>query len=171
MKIYRRDQWRAHYAHTERMAKQWPVAVKEVFLHFSDSPGKGIRRFSAQTATMREIQEYHMDSHGWSDIGYHFVVFQRQGVIPIARVFAGRPINFVPAAQDNHNTNTIAICVVMQPGERFKPSTQRRIKSLLRKLKRDIGHGFVVRPHSAVVDTDCPGTEIRTWIRTLPKPF
>lgn len=167
MKIYSRERWKAHSARTDRLIRQWPEAIGRVFIHFADMPGQSNTTFDKQAAAARAIQEYHMDDHGWSDIGYHFLVFQRWGRIPSARVFEARPYRYIPSAQAHNNTNTIAICVVMNNDEPLKWSTKRRIKSLLRLLRRRLGHNFVILPHSSVNDTDCPGSQLESWLKTL----
>lgn len=53
---------------------------------------------------MRQIQNYHIDSNGWCDIGYHFVV-SRDG-----RIWQGRASHDHSAAHvGGHNTNNIGI--------------------------------------------------------------
>lgn len=54
---------------------------------------------------MRELEQFHLD-RGWAGIGYHFVLF-RSG-----RLYEGRPVWAVPAAQEGHNSGTVAIALV-----------------------------------------------------------
>jgi outer membrane lipoprotein SlyB len=78
--------------------------VDKVFLHCtaSDLPLEG-------DALVSEIRRWHTDKppkgRGWSDIGYHFLI-DKKGTL-----LAGRPLELIPAAQEGHNTGTIAISV------------------------------------------------------------
>ena len=55
--------------------------------------------------TVADIRAWHKQ-RGWSDIGYHYVVY-RDG-----RVMAGRPIGQVGAHCEGHNTGTVGCCYV-----------------------------------------------------------
>jgi len=55
--------------------------------------------------TVADIRSWHK-ARGWSDIGYHYVVY-RDG-----RVMVGRPVGQVGAHVANHNTGTIGISYV-----------------------------------------------------------
>lgn len=136
---------------------------KETFIHYSAGQGKHIDTYAEQKSAMSAIQGLHMNNNGWSDIGYHFVVFQPWGRFKIARVFQGRPLNAIPAAQAGHNTGTVAVCVVMQNGEKLKWQTKAKLRSLVRRLPPN------VRGHYEVVATSCPGTALKAYLPTLRK--
>ncbi|HEY8430445.1 MAG TPA: N-acetylmuramoyl-L-alanine amidase [Sandaracinaceae bacterium] len=55
---------------------------------------------------LRGIQAYHMDTNGWCDIGYHFLISLD------GRVWEGRPIHLLGAHVANHNTGNIGICLI-----------------------------------------------------------
>lgn len=56
---------------------------------------------------MRQIQAFHIDSRGWCDIGYHFVVSQ-SGLI-----FQGRSDETRPGAHvGNQNSGNVGICLI-----------------------------------------------------------
>jgi Synergist-CTERM protein sorting domain-containing protein len=58
-------------------------------------------------ARMRQIQAYHIDSNGWCDIGYHFVVSQS------GLVFQGRSDERRPGAHvGNQNSGNVGICLI-----------------------------------------------------------
>jgi hypothetical protein len=104
VKIVSRRQWGARKP--KDRTYQDPRSVREVFLHYSESPSAST--FEAQRKAMQGLQDFHMDGRGWSDIAYNYLVFNG----PRPRAFYGRGARVVPAAQANHNTNTIAVCVV-----------------------------------------------------------
>ncbi|MCB9549854.1 MAG: N-acetylmuramoyl-L-alanine amidase [Myxococcales bacterium] len=57
--------------------------------------------------TVRQIQAFHIDSRGWCDIGYHFVVSQS------GLVFEGRRDERRPAAHvANQNSGNVGICFI-----------------------------------------------------------
>jgi N-acetylmuramoyl-L-alanine amidase len=53
-----------------------------------------------------EIRRWHVEERGWADIGYHWVI-KRDG-----KLEAGRPEWAVGAHVENHNHNSIGICLV-----------------------------------------------------------
>ena len=55
------------------------------------------------TSILRSIQAYHMDSNGWCDVGYHFLVSLD------GRVWEGRELDFLGTHVANHNTNNIGV--------------------------------------------------------------
>jgi N-acetylmuramoyl-L-alanine amidase len=57
-------------------------------------------------AIVRSYQNYHIDSHGWNDIGYNFVVGED------GNVYEGRGWDAVGAHAPTYNTKSIGICVI-----------------------------------------------------------
>ena len=138
----------------------------EAFIHYSDSSDAyHVNSFRKQAAAIRSFQDYHMDTHGWSDIGYHYVVCQPAFPLMRARVFACRNTTYVPAAQLNHNTGTVAICVLAGPKNRLYRNTRYVLEELL-KLHRSVK---VVGGHRDVVSTDCPGDNIYAEIPRIAR--
>lgn len=166
MKIYTRNEWKARSARWGRYRYQDAHNVQRIFLHYTQTSGRNLKTFEAQKRTIRSIQAYHMDK-GWTDIGYHYIVFQPWGRQMRARVYQGRPISAIPTAQANANTNTIAIAVVMSDNEPLRLATRIKLRALVRDVRKRIHRKAVVLPHSAVNDTSCPGANLRRFIRTL----
>lgn len=137
-------------------------SVREIFIHYSESPG-GQTTFDAQRKAIQNIQDFHMDGRGWSDVAYSYLVINTS--IGTPRVFTGRGARVVPAAQANHNTNTIAVCVVMRDSEKLAWRTKLQLRRLIWRLRRRVGRKVPVRPHSAVTQTSCPGNQLRAWIK------
>jgi hypothetical protein len=71
--------------------------VNKVFIHCSDSD-------YAQHDNVEIIKAWHL-KRGFNDIGYHYFI-NKMGV-----VFDGRDLEKSPAAQEGHNTGSIAICL------------------------------------------------------------
>lgn len=126
---------------------------------------------SAMAAVMRAIDNFHLKTNGWSGgVGYCLVVFQPRGRLRRARVFEGRGENMVPAAQLNHNSGTIPICIIDDlDGDTLKPATIRRVKRLVRGLKKRHPAITHLKGHREVPGqgTECPGSHIFKHLGTL----
>ena len=163
MKIISRIKWGSRNTNPE--AHQGVRSIRKIFIHWTES-ASGQTNYAQQCDAMRGLQSFHMDTRGWSDLGYHFVVFQPYGKLRSARVFQGRKLDCVPAAQANHNTNTCAIAVVMNHNDKLKWQTRLAIRRLVYYLRRKRIVGDVpVRPHSDVTATTCPGPKLTWWVR------
>lgn len=57
-------------------------------------------------AALRGIQNFHMDTRGWCDVGYHFLVSLD------GRVWEGRPIRYLGAHVGGHNTDNIGVSFI-----------------------------------------------------------
>ncbi len=141
-----------------------PESIKELFIHW---PGGKVsspqgRTFAQECEIMRSLQAAHI-ANGWADIGYNFVLFPRVGATP--RVYTARGARYIPAAQLNHNTGTLAIMVYTSPGEELAASTAARLRSFVRWADGYAGRTLAVRSHSEVVSTQCPGPQLRAWVQ------
>lgn len=158
MRIISRRQWGARNPRSR--SYQDPRSVKELFIHYTMSPSA--TGFSEQRNRMQQLQDFAMDTRNWSDVSYSYLVFN--GSRP--RVFYGRGARVIPAAQANHNTNTIAIAVVMMADDKLTWQTKLQLRRLVWHLRRKIVKRNVpVRPHSAVTQTSCPGDQLRAFIK------
>jgi hypothetical protein len=79
-------------------------------IHHTFTPPNSGGSFEAR---LRSIQAYHMDTRGWCDIGYHFLVTDD------GSVWEGRPLKYIGAHVSNHNTGNVGISFVgcFQSGE------------------------------------------------------
>jgi hypothetical protein len=140
----------------------------EVFIHHTADTAAGLDTLAEQKARMRGYQNFHMDTRGWSDIAYHAIVFpgfstDKDSDLEISgRIFQGRPRNHVPAAQENYNSETLAIAVVATGDARMPRSARYAIEVYINYLKdkgaplKTLG-GHRDAPGQA---TDCPGDGI-----------
>lgn len=150
--IYSRQRWKARMA---RDRDTNPVTSgSTLFVHWSAGKGLGPRfdTLEEQCAAVRGIQNFHMDTRGWNDIGYNWVIVQPSGKLRHARIFEGRGLHTIPAAQEGHNTGNLAVCVLMKEGEPLRKSTVKRLKSLYKRVPCS-----KVKGHRDVGGTDCPG--------------
>ena len=61
-------------------------------------------------STIRGIQNYHMDSNGWSDIGYHFLIGTYSSGSTV--IYEGRPDNVIGAHTGGANTNNVGVNLI-----------------------------------------------------------
>lgn len=162
VRIRTRGEWEARRARTSTATQSAPT---EAFLHHTDNPMAGrVLPSTAQDERMRGLQNFHMDTRGWADIGYHFVVFNGTSAAT-ARVYAGRPVTVVPAAQLGHNTGTLAIALYQGGADRVMPHTRYLVEQLLRAhpTVRTLG------THRQVSETDCPGDVVAAEVPRIAR--
>lgn len=149
MRVVSRQEWGA------RAPRSAPInhVPSSIVVHHTSAPTAA--QF-AGSSTIRGIQAFHMDTRGWADIGYHFVI------APSGVVFAGRPPTVV-GAHCTPNRGKVGICLIGNfEGVDTVPALQRA--SLVRllaqlcavyKIKSTaiVGH----RDHN---NTDCPGARL-----------
>lgn len=99
---------------------------------------------------LRGFQRYHMDAHGWSDIGYHFAIFAS------GNVYACRNYGAYGAHAYNAN-HTTGIVFVMGPRDKATPEMLASFRALCQDkgIRRFRGHNQV--PGNA---TACPGPDL-----------
>ena len=158
--VYDRDDWDAR-PWKDYTDQGWEA--HEVFIHHTADEAD-VDSLADQAAQMRGYQDYHMDTQGWDDIGYHYVVFPNfttsSGTWIPSRIFKGRPRNHVPAAQEGHNRGTLAIAVV-RGGDRRMYENQRYAVGVLINYLKDAGAPLrELGGHRDVVSTTCPGDGI-----------
>jgi len=72
--------------------------ITEIIVHCSDTP-------AGRHTTVEEIRQWHLD-RGWSDIGYHYVIYLD------GTVHEGRPVERIGSHCKGHNKNSIGICYI-----------------------------------------------------------
>lgn len=87
------------------LAKLLPVwfrkskrTIKEIIIHCSATP-------EGKDFTVQDIRRWHK-AQGWSDVGYHFVIYRNGHIEP------GRDVDLVGAHCTGHNTYSIGICYI-----------------------------------------------------------
>ncbi|MGY0057665.1 peptidoglycan-binding domain-containing protein [Streptomyces sp. LZ34] len=113
---------------------------------------------ASPTQTVRAIQNYHMDSNGWSDIGYNFLVDQA------GRLYEGRGWQNEGAHTLHYNRTHIAVCFIGADGD-ATPEAKRSIRSLYAATNNKIGKTLSTTYHSALGSTACPGNDLRSWVQ------
>jgi len=72
--------------------------ITEIIVHCSDTP-------AGRHTTVEEIREWHLD-RGWSDIGYHYVIYLD------GTVHEGRPVERIGSHCLGHNSDSIGVAYI-----------------------------------------------------------
>ncbi len=123
--------------------------VDRVFLHCSasDNPAHD---------DIEVIRKWHVQSNGWSDVGYHYFI-RKSG-----RVEAGRNLEHTPAAQGGHNRGTIAICLHGLKVDQFSVKQFRALSTLCREINAAYEGQLTFHGHCEVSNKTCPVFDYRT---------
>lgn len=115
---------------------------------------------TANTATskisLQDIRDFHIHKRGWSDIGYHFVIFAD------GRVEKGRPVQRSGAHCKGHNSHSIGIAYVGgilkdgTPSDTRTPEQKTAIVELIKQLKQAYPGIKRVSGHREYANKACP---------------
>lgn len=156
MTIIRRSQWGARAP--KNVSHDFTPYKGGVALHY-EGPKLGSFGHVECYNKIRQIQKFHMDTRGWADIAYSFLVCPHGGI------FECRGLGVRTAAQGTNegNDNYYAICVLMGEGD---PLTSNAKSSVLDAIDyvRHWGHaGSSIKLHKQFHSTGCPGSAIEAW--------
>jgi hypothetical protein len=114
---------------------------------------------------LRQIQNYQMDTRGWCDIGYNYLI-SRDG-----RVWRARGPTTVGAHVANNNTGNIGISVIGTHTSTKATATQLcSAAKLLRRLKEAFGISLArtnIKGHRQYGGTVCPGDALYNQINAI----
>lgn len=155
MEIISRSKWGAR-APKNRTMTTWAQRT-EVVVHYSEGP---------VTQTPRSIQDFHMNSRGWSDVAYNFMVDSK------GKIYEGRGWLVVGAHATGHNTSGIGICFIGRNGN-ATPEALASIRWLYDTACGHAGRSLVKKGHGQLSgnNTDCPGQQLLSWVKAgMPRP-
>lgn len=156
-----RNEWRARRAEAGP-GRLDPAKVEGIALHWP-AMSRPVHGTDNVAAALRGWQEYHMDTNGWSDIGYQEAIDQAGNVYEL------RGLRIQSGANGSADVNQRfgALLLVLAPGEEPTPrmvsAVRRRIarhRHLFPNSDRIVGHQDV-RPEP----TACPGPLVEAGIR------
>ncbi|KAK6994810.1 peptidoglycan-recognition protein SC2 [Biomphalaria glabrata] len=139
--------------------------VQYAFIHHSAGPDCHDR--ATCQAQVKIFQNYHMDTHGWPDIGYTYVIGGD------GSVFEGRGWDKVGAHTLNYNSVGYGFCMIGTFTSHMPTAAaQQAVKDLidcgvqLGKIKRE----YTLRGHRDMPgsSTECPGTLLWNAIKHWP---
>lgn len=83
---------------------------------------------ATESGTVESIRKYHMKVNGWSDIGYHFVIY------PNGVVVTGRPIEQAGAHCQGANAYSVGVCLI--GNKSFSDAQFKSLRKLVGDLKK-----------------------------------
>lgn len=114
---------------------------------------------------MRGFQDYHMDSNGWSDIGYNFVVCQH------GHVYEGRGIGISGAHAGSSdiggNDHWYGIQAMVGQGDAQPDALFAGLRDAINHCRQN-GAGNRINGHRDHHATACPGDELHNWAHGSP---
>jgi hypothetical protein len=120
----------------------------------------GQREHSACDNLVRSIQDYHMDTQGWSDIAYNLAVCEH------GYIFEGRGKGKGSGANgtSDANHNYPSICALVGENDPQPTALDNGIADAVAML-RGWGVGSAMKGHRDFVSTACPGNSIYTKMK------
>ncbi len=122
-------------------------------------PGRGAEGMEAAASQWRGFQAYHMDTHGWNDIGYNFAIPRG---CPVGTVFEGRGLG-VRGAHSGNNVANGRIGVLVGVGDVDKVPTDDQLTTLTMFLEAYASGDPT--GHQEWSPTSCPGPALMSWVR------
>ncbi|RVE47452.1 hypothetical protein evm_007863 [Chilo suppressalis] len=147
-----------------------PVTMLEepasyVVIHHTYQPGVCKTRDSCVNA-MQDMQQFHQNGNGWSDIGYNFAIGGE------GRVYEGRGWEVVGAHAVGYNSRSVGIAII---GDwRSETPSKASLKAVRALIETGVKLGYIeptytLMGHRQASSTECPGdalfNEISTWPR------
>lgn len=132
-----------------------------ITIHHTVSPNDG----GDMAARVRQIQAYHIDTRGWCDIGYHFLVGQD------GKVYEGRKEQLIGAHVGGHNTNNAGVSFIgtftqVPPAETMFDAGGRIVKALSDTYGIPLDRNRV-KGHREYKATACPGDQLYSRLQYL----
>lgn len=166
-KIYTREDWKAKgdgnpapygVSTTEELARIYTRAT----VHHDASAAASDMTLAEAQQRMRDHQFLHMQSNGWGDLGYHYVI------APQGQIFSGRSIFSKGAHVAGANSGNLGICLMGNFETQNVPAPQ---KAALVELLAWYSHALQFDPkkidgHSTALKaatgetTACPGSHL-----------
>ncbi|XP_022286899.2 peptidoglycan-recognition protein SC2-like [Crassostrea virginica] len=160
VKIYARDSWGA------REPKQFQLFQKPASLFFiHHTAGHSCHDFDTCVTALKGIQNFHMDTRGWDDIGYSFLVGQD------GQIYEGRGWDHVGAHTLHYNTRGYAASFM--GNYMTHPPNNASLNAAKKLIEYGVSKGFVsstyhLYGHRDVSATACPGDALYPIIQTWP---
>lgn len=162
-----RRAWNARSPHGEYTQLESTRGVKVHYTGGRVDPGI-VRDHHGCVALVQSIQNHHMDSNGWIDIGYSFVACPHQ------KVFEGRGLHHLPAANGaGLNAGHYAVLGLVGNAGLVQPpdGVLHGILDAIQHLREEGDAGREIKGHRDGFDTDCPGEPLYAWVRRgAPRP-
>lgn len=160
LKIISRNEWKARNPVSIEPITQ---EVGHVIIHHSFWPGFCKSKYGCK-ASMRQMQDLHMDTNGWDDIGYTFAIGGD------GNIYEGRGYGIVGAHAPNYNNRSIGLLFIGDYSHTLPtPNMLKLAKEFIdySVLQKQLKSDYILYGHRQVRDTECPGqalyNEIKSW--------
>ena len=131
--------------------------IKEIIVHCTATP-------EGRDYTVQQIRDVHVKQNGWSDIGYHYLIY-RDGTI-----HKGREESVIGAHCSGHNANSIGVCYVgggtTIPKDTRTPAQKAALVTILKELKRKYPQARIYG-HRDFANKACPSFDATNEYRSL----
>jgi hypothetical protein len=126
--------------------------VNTVFIHCTatDNP----------TFDAKACHNLHVDSNGWSAIGYHMIITS-DGYKDGVQIQYGRDLERTPASQSGYNEGTIAISLNGLTLSKFGPNQLDQLRWICGEINSAYGGRMEFRGHREVSAKECPVIDYR----------
>ena len=128
--------------------------ITEIIVHCSATP-------EGRHHTVEDIRKWHK-AQGWSDVGYHYVVYLD------GSIHYGRDVNIIGAHCSNHNAHSIGVCYVGGVAADGKTAKDTRtwqqkesLTFLLKELKRQYPTAKIYGHHDFDKRKACPSFDAK----------
>jgi hypothetical protein len=150
--IIPRNQWGARPAKGVELTKWGSKQSTRVHHTVTEKPkGTGKDLIADEKEEIRKIQNFHMNTRKWNDIGYNFLI------APSGRVYEGRGKDVVGAHTEGHNED----CGIAFIGNYDVDTLTRAQITAFNLLRRKLGiSGGPKIKHSTTSSTSCPGKNV-----------
>lgn len=136
------------------VVKKSKRAINEIIVHCTAS-------YEGNAMTVEQIRRMHIRERGWSDIGYHYVVYLD------GSIHNGRDVNISGAHCSGHNLHSIGVVYVGGLAKNGKakdtrtPAQKAGLLKLLKELKR-LYPKATIHGHREYARKDCPCFDAKT---------
>lgn len=137
--------------------------LRGMAVHYSASGADSPDDHARCAGRVKAIQAYHMDSNGWADLAYNWLVCKH------GSIFEGRGWGLRSAAQGTNpgNDHYHATCFLgadRDGRDDVLPAGRLALHEIIAESRARYPHAWEVRPHSDFRATACPGNELRAWL-------
>ena len=162
--IVRRYEWSARPSKTPPTTV--PLASRMATCVHHDGPTPiSIKSYEDAVALLRRDQSFHMDTNGWNDIAYNYLVISAPGYQVDGQIFEGRGRDGLGAHCTNWNTPWIGIQVAIGGGQIPSPASLASVRWLHDGFCADAKRALAMKGHKDGFPTACPDGFLYSWIR------